>query len=174
MSTAISPAYVSPASAPTAPTPVRWLRAALHTTGDPAPLMARVALALILAPHGAQHGLGLLGGYGFSGTLGWMTKTLGFPSLLAAIAIITEVLAPLMLLMGAGSRLAALAVIGLMLGAIRTHVANGFFMNWFGALPAGAEGFEYHLLVIALGAIVLVKGSGALSLERWLTKRRSV
>jgi hypothetical protein len=39
-------------------------------------------------------------------------------------------------------------------------------MNWFGNLPAGTEGFEYHLLAIGLGAIVAVKGSGALSIDR--------
>jgi len=41
-------------------------------------------------------------------------------------------------------------------------------MNWFGKLPAGAEGFEYHLLVLALAAVVVVKGSGARSLDRLL------
>jgi putative oxidoreductase len=37
-----------------------------------------------------------------------------------------------------------------MLGALSTHVPNGFFMNWFGALPAGKEGLEYHLIALAL------------------------
>ena len=56
-----------------------------------------------------------------------------------------------------------------MVGAASTHLSNGFFMNWFGTLPAGVEGFEYHLL--ALSAIVAVKGSGALSLDAWLARR---
>jgi len=173
MSTTISREYTSsqvPSSV--AATALRWFRLALGTASDAGPVIARLTLAGILAPHGAQHGLGLLGGYGFSGTLGWMTKTLGFPAPLAAIGIVTELVAPLLLLLGAGGRLAALAVIGLMLGAIRTHVANGFFMNWFAAMPAGSEGFEYHLLVVALAAIVVVKGSGALSLDRRLGARR--
>ena len=58
-----------------------------------------------------------------------------------------------------------------MLGALSTHVPNGFFMNWFGAMPAGSEGFEYHLLVLALCAVVAIKGSGALSLDRWVGSR---
>ena len=53
-----------------------------------------------------------------------------------------------------------------MAGAILTHAPAGFFMNWFGKLPAGTEGFEYHLLVTALAAVVVIKGSGALSLDR--------
>ena len=47
-------------------------------------------VGLILFPHGAQHVLGWFGGYGFQGTLGWMTGTLGFPAPLAALALVTE------------------------------------------------------------------------------------
>ena len=97
-----------------------------------------------------------------------MTQTLGFPGPLAGLAIVVELLAPLALLVGLGSRLAALGLTGLMVGAISTHLSSGFFMNWFGSLTAGQEGFEYHLLVIALCAVVAVKGSGALSLDRRL------
>jgi putative oxidoreductase len=143
-------------------------RSLLRTPADGAALAARLALALILMPHGAQHALGWLGGYGFAGTLGWMTGTLGFPAPLAALAIVTELVAPVALLVGVGGRLAAAGIVGLMLGAISTHFANGFFMNWFGTLPAGREGFEYHLLVIALALVVIVRGSGALSLDRVL------
>jgi putative oxidoreductase len=138
------------------------------TDSRPAPLVARLALGLILFPHGAQHALGWFGGYGFRGTLGWMTDTLRFPAPAAALAIVVELLAPIALVAGLGGRLAALGLVGLMLGAMSTHIANGFFMNWFGALPAGSEGFEYHLLVIALAAVVLIDGSGALSLDRRL------
>jgi putative oxidoreductase len=59
-----------------------------------------------------------------------------------------------------------------MLGAISTHVRNGFFMNWFGTLPAGQEGFEYHLLVLVLCAVVVAAGGGALSLDRRLSRAR--
>jgi putative oxidoreductase len=143
----------------------------LSTRADHGALAGRLVLGAILIPHGFQHALGLFGGYGFSGTLGWMTDTLGFPAPLAALAIVTELVAPFALIAGLGGRLAALGVIGLMGGAASTHAANGFFMNWFGALPAGTEGFEYHLLVIGLAAVVAVNGSGAASLDRWLTSR---
>jgi putative oxidoreductase len=138
------------------------------TTRDAAPAVARLALGAVMFPHGAQHALGWFGGYGFAGTFGWMTRTLGFPAPLAALAIVTELVAPVALVVGAGGRLAAAGIVAVMLGAISTHVGNGFFMNWFGARPAGVEGFEYHLLVIALGAVVIIKGSGALSLDRRL------
>lgn len=143
-------------------------RSLFRTADAPAPAVARVALALILCPHGAQHVLGWFGGYGFAGTLGWMTDTLGFPAPLAVLALVTEITAPFALMFGLAGRIAALGVIGLMLGALTTHVGNGFFMNWFGALPAGQEGFEYHLLVIALAGTVVLQGSGVWSLDRVL------
>src|SRR5687767_7710166 len=124
------------------------LRSLLNTRSDRGALAGRVMLGAIMLPHGFQHALGLFGGYGFRGTLGWMTDTLGFPAPLAALAIIVELIAPFALIIGLGGRAAAVGIIGLMAGAASTHAANGFFMNWYGALPAGVEGFEYHLLAI--------------------------
>jgi putative oxidoreductase len=141
-------------------------RTLLRTDGDAAPALARLTLAAVIFPHGAQHVLGWFGGYGFAGTYGWMTGTLGFAAPLAALALVIEITAPVALLLGAGGRAAALGIVGLMLGALSTHIANGFFMNWFGSLPAGQEGFEYHLLVIALAAVVVLRGSGAWSVDR--------
>jgi putative oxidoreductase len=132
--------------------------------------LARVVLGAVMLPHGAQHALGWFGGYGFRGTHAWMTGTLGFPSILAGVAIVTELVAPIALVLGVGGRFAALGIVGIMAGAASTHVANGFFMNWFGALPAGAEGFEYHLVAGALAAVVAIEGSGTWSLDRWLTR----
>jgi putative oxidoreductase len=59
-----------------------------------------------------------------------------------------------------------------MLGAITTHATNGFFMNWFAALPSGAEGFEYHLMTLLVALVVMVRGSGALSVDRVLMHDR--
>ena len=144
------------------------VRTLLHTAPAPSATLARLALGLVLFPHGAQHVLGWFGGYGFGGTFGWMTDTLGFPAPLAALALVTEITAPVALVLGLGGRIAALGVVGLMLGALSTHAANGFFMNWFGGLPAGQEGFEYHLIAMALAGTIVLQGSGAWSLDRVL------
>jgi putative oxidoreductase len=143
----------------------------LRTADDPGPTLARLTLALVFFPHGAQHVLGWLGGYGFQGTLHWMTATLGFPAPLAGLALVTELVAPFALLVGLGGRVAALGLVGLMLGALTTHWSNGFFMNWFGSLPAGQEGYEYHILAIALAGTVVFQGSGAWSLDALLGRR---
>ena len=151
----------------------RWW-GVVQTEAQPAATILRVALGAIMLPHGGQHLLGWFGGYGFTGTHQWMTETLGFPEMLAAMAIVTEFIAPVALIIGLGGRLAALGVAGIMAGAALTHLPNGFFMNWFGSLPAGSEGFEYHLLVFAMSMAVMVQGSGAWSLDRWLIKRARV
>ncbi|HET7233435.1 MAG TPA: DoxX family protein [Longimicrobium sp.] len=140
----------------------------LGTEANGTQTLLRLALGAIMFPHGAQHALGWFGGFGFGGTHGWMVKTLGFPAPLAALAIVTELLAPVALVLGLGGRVAALGILGLMLGAASTHLSNGFFMNWFGNLPAGGEGFEYHLLVMAISLAVILRGSGAWSLDRAL------
>jgi len=44
------------------------------------------------------------------------------------------------------------------------HLPDGFFMNWTGTQQG--EGFEYHLLAIAIGLAVFIKGSGAMSVDR--------
>jgi putative oxidoreductase len=133
--------------------------------------LLRLTLALVLLPHGAQHLLGAFGGYGFAATVAWMSGPLGFPAPLAAAGILLEFFGPLLLLAGIGSRVVALALAVFMAIAGSTHVANGFFMNWFGNLPAGTEGFEYHILVVAIAAVIAVNGGGAYSLDRMIARR---
>ena len=146
------------------------LRDLLRTEASYSQTLLRVTLGAVMFPHGAQHALGWFGGYGFGGTFGWMTETLGFPAPLAALAIVTELVGSIALVLGLGGRVAALGIAGLMVGAASTHVPNGFFMNWFGTLPAGVEGFEYHLLALVIAIAVVVRGSGALSLDRVLMR----
>ncbi len=124
----------------------------------------RLGLALVLFPHGAQKLLGWFGGYGWSGTMGFLTGKIGLPAPIAGLVILIEAFGPLLLLAGLATRPVALGVIAVMLGAISTvHAPNGFFMNWTGA-QAG-EGFEYHLLVIAMVLALLVSGGGSLSAD---------
>jgi putative oxidoreductase len=39
-------------------------------------------------------------------------------------------------------------------------------MNWTGA-QAG-EGFEYHILLVAMTAPLILRGAGALSVDHWI------
>ncbi len=158
------------------PTPstgaLRAALARLFATDDAlAPGLARVALGAVILPHGLQKTLGLFGGYGFEGTMGFFTETMGLPWIVGFLVIAIESVGALALLAGFASRLAALGVAAVMTGAVLTsHLAHGFFMNWDGS--AAGEGFEYHLLALALAAIVVIGGGGRASIDRHLAARR--
>jgi putative oxidoreductase len=138
------------------------------TTQDVSLTTLRLVLGLVFFAHGAQKMLGWFGGYGFHGTMGAFTH-MGMPAALAFLVIITEFFGALGLLAGFLTRIAALGISGLMIGAIfMVHFQNGFFMNWFGNQKG--EGYEYHLLAIAIAAALLLRGAGAFSVDRALTK----
>jgi putative oxidoreductase len=126
----------------------------------------RLTLAAVMFPHGAQKALGWFGGYGWSGTMGFLTGPdgPGLPWIVAAGVVLLEFLGPLLLAAGFLSRWVALGFAGLMTGAIVTvHAGNGFFMNWSG--NQAGEGFEYHLLVIGMSLALAALGSGAWSVD---------
>ena len=142
-------------------------RKLLATPDDWTLTVVRLALGVTFFAHGAQKMLGWFGGYGFHGTMGFFTQQMGIPAPLAFLAICAEFFGGLGLIVGLLARIAALGIIVNMLVAVaKVHSANGFFMNWTGQQKG--EGFEYHLLAIALLIVVLVKGSGALSIDRAL------
>jgi putative oxidoreductase len=138
-----------------------------HTNQDSAPLIARVAAGVVMFPHGAQKVLGWFGGPGFAGIMG-MLHAMHVPAAIAVLDPIAEFFGAIALVIGLLSRVAALGILCVMLTAVGlVHYANGFFMNWTG--QQHGEGFEYHLLMIALCLIVIVKGGGAWSADRALT-----
>jgi putative oxidoreductase len=142
------------------------------TDGRAPGTIARLALGLVMFPHGAQKMLGWFGGYGLSATYGFFTSKAGLPGVVAGAVIFTEFVASLLLITGTFTRIAALGIMSIMIGAIlTTHLPNGFFMNWMGT-QAG-EGFEYHLLAIGLAVVAIILGGGALSIDRVLTNRRT-
>ncbi len=141
----------------------------LHTAPSYSVLGARLALGAVLFAHGAQK-VGGFGGPGWAGTMAFFTEGLGVPAPLAAGVIAFEVFGALALRLGLLGRPLAAAAAGVMLGAIAlVHAPHGFFMNWVGA-QAG-EGYEFHLLALALSLVVSAQGSGAWSLDRALARR---
>jgi len=130
----------------------------------------RAALALVMFPHGAQKLLGWFGGYGFSGTMGYFTGSLGVPAPIALLVILGESIGALLLLAGLGTRVAAFGISAIMLGAVlTTHGSVGFFMNWAG--NQAGEGYEYHLLALALSVPLVIAGAGRYALDSWLGAR---
>jgi putative oxidoreductase len=144
------------------------LRKLMLTDDDISRAIVRLFLGLVMFPHGAQKLLGWFGGGGFEGTMQGMTG-MGLPAVVVFLVILIEFFGSLALIVGFLGRVAAFGVLCVMLGAICTvHLPNGFFMNWMGTQKG--EGFEYHLLAIAMALAVMLKGSGAWSADRSITK----
>jgi putative oxidoreductase len=143
-----------------------------HTNDDYVLTFTRLLLGIVFFAHGAQKMLGWFGGYGFSGTLGAFTQA-GMPVALGLFVIFVEFFGGLSLIFGLFSRLAGLGITALMLGAVATvHIKFGLFMNWYGQQKG--EGFEYHLIAIALAVLILVRGAGALSVDGLINGRQPV
>lgn len=135
-------------------------------------LIARLALGITVFPHGAQKLLGWFGGYGFDGTMGFLTGAAGLPSIVALLVILIEFFGALFLIAGFATRLASIGIIGNFLGVVLTsHLNNGFFMNWYSQANKG-EGLEYFVLLFGLAIISLIAGGGRASVDAAITKGR--
>src|ERR1700730_8213078 len=144
---------------------IRRLLATDNSTGT---AILRLVLGLVFFAHGAQKMLGWFGGLGFSCTTGFFTGMLHIPAPLAFLAIAAEFFGGLGLILGFLTRVAAFGIAVNMLVAIVTvHSQFGFFANWSGTQKG--EGFEYHLLALAMCAFLTIKGAGAVSVDRKLS-----
>jgi putative oxidoreductase len=144
-------------------------RKLVHTDHDWLLTVVRLVLGIVFFAHGAQKLLGWFGGAGFNGTMNLFTHQMGIPVPLAFVAIAAEFFGGLGLIVGLLGRVAAFGIIcNMLVAVVMVHSHVGLFMNWYGNQQG--EGFEYHLLAIALGLAVVVKGSGAFSCDRLLTR----
>jgi putative oxidoreductase len=154
----------------TAVTQNSWLRTLVRTESSWVPALARVALGVVMLPHGLQKSLGWFGGYGFTNTMQWFTGTLHVPWIFGFAAIVAETIGALALITGFATRIAAAGTGAVFVTAIAmVHAQHGFFMNWSGAQKG--EGLEYFILGLTLVAIVLIKGAGSVSVDRLLSNR---
>lgn len=147
------------------------LKKLFQTNNDAAPLILRVSLAVVMFPHGAQKVLGWFGGYGFSGTMKFFTETAHIPAPFAFLALLAEFAGSIAIFFGLLTRLSAFGIgMTIAVAALMMHVKNGFFMNWNGKVPS-AEGFEYHILVVAIALALMLQGSGKLALDSLIYRK---
>jgi len=140
-------------------------RKLIATDNDSSSLVLRLMLATVIMPHGAQKLLGWFGGPGFFGTLEFFATQMAVPPYLTLLVIFFEFIGSVCLLVGFLTRLMAAGIFVIMSVAIwLVHWQNGFFMNWFGQKQG--EGFEFHLLAIAITLALMIKGGGLLSADR--------
>jgi putative oxidoreductase len=150
----------------------KMLQKLIRTDQSTAGAILRLVLGVVFFAHGAQKMLGWFGGSGFQGTMNFFTGMLHIPAPFAVLAIFAEFFGGLGLIVGLLTRIAAFGIGANMLVAIfSVHAANGFFANWSGTQKG--EGYEYHLLVLAMVAYLLIRGAGAFSLDGVLAARKA-
>jgi putative oxidoreductase len=122
-------------------------------------LVARLALGLLMVGHGTQKLFGWFGGYGLTGTGGFL-ETLGFRPgrAFAAAASLTEITSGLLLALGfLGPVGPALMISVMIVAAISVHWQNGLF--------ATSNGIELPLLYGVVALTIALTGPGLFSVD---------
>jgi len=130
----------------------------MNALQNPFALLARLLLAALFLPAGISKISGFAGTAGYIGSVG-----LPMPELGAAIAIAVEVLGGIALIVGFGTRWAALAL------AMFTLVAT-FFFHAYWALPAEQQMMQQLMFMKNIGVVggllaLAAFGAGAFSLD---------
>jgi putative oxidoreductase len=120
-----------------------------------AALLLRVSLGVVFLAHA---GLKLFG-YTLAGTAAYFAAH-GFPAWMAYPVFAAELVGGAALLLGVGTRWAALALVPVMLGALTVHWPNG----WSFTAPEG--GWEYVAFLVVALVVQAVLGDGAWALGR--------
>jgi putative oxidoreductase len=138
----------------------------LHTDPDYAWTFLRIIAGLIIFPYGMQKLFPWFGGWGIKKTLKQLTLK-KIPTFIAWLIIIGQSFGSIALVVGFLGRIAAGGLFIIFTGALIVHLPDGWAMNWFGEKKE--EGIEYHVMLLSLLLIVIVRGSGAISIDLWLT-----
>lgn len=120
-----------------------------------AALTLRLSLGMMLL----AHGLLKVVVFTLPGTVQFF-GSVGFPGWLAYVVVALEIGGGVLLLLGVATRLTALAMIPVMLGAMSVHWQNG----WVFSAPNG--GWEYPALLSILMIVQALLGPGAYALGR--------
>ncbi|MFW5329225.1 DoxX family protein [Hydrogenophaga sp. ZJX-1] len=130
----------------------------MNTLQNPFALLSRLLLAALFLPAGIAKITG------FAGTVGYIASVgLPMPTVAAAVAIAVEVLGGLALIVGFGTRWAALAL------ALFTLGASFFFHNYW-AMPAEQQMMQQLMFMKNIGVTggllaLAAFGAGAFSLD---------
>jgi putative oxidoreductase len=146
-----------------------FMRKLLATVHDHKLTLMRIIAVVVFFLHGSQKMLGWFGGFGFSGTMTFFTSQMHTPAVFAFLAIRAEFFGSLGLIVGSLVRIAAFGIAVAMLVAVLMHFANGPFVNCLGNQKG--EGYEYHLLALAVAIPIMIRGAGAFSLDGALAAR---
>jgi putative oxidoreductase len=146
------------------------MRKLLATVNDNTLTLMRLVLGVVFFLHGSQKMLGSVGGFGFSGTMQAFTGMMHIPAPFAFLAICAEFFGGLALIPGLLARVAAFGIaVNMIVAVLMVHLPNGPFMNWYGNQKG--EGYEYHLLALALAIPIIIRGAGVFSVDGLLASK---
>lgn len=121
-------------------------------------VLVRLVLGGIFFLHGAQKVFGWFDGPGLERFVEWI-GAYGVSEHIAYLAAFAELIGGILLLVGRASRIGALMVLLVMLGAIFiVHWPHGFFLQ--------NQGFEYPLVLALCALAVLIGGPGRCALPK--------
>ena len=141
----------------------------IETPNDWTLTILRLAAGIMIFAHGLQKTFGWFGGVGFSAQMAGFEAS-HIPAVFAFLAIMAEFLGGIGLILGALTRIAAFGLAANMIVAVyMVHWRNGLFMNWSGQQKG--EGFEFHILAVAMAVVLMARGGGAASVDRALAKK---
>jgi len=106
------------------------------------------------------------GGWGIKKSLKQLTLK-KIPKFIAWLVIVGQSFGSIALVAGFLGRIAAGGLFIISTGALIVHLPDGWAMNWFGEKKG--ERIEYHVMLLSLLLIVILRGSGAMSIDLWLT-----
>jgi putative oxidoreductase len=138
----------------------------LRTSADYVCTFVRVIAGIIIFPYGMQKLFGWFDGPGLKASLLQLTAR-NIPRPIAWLVVIGQSAGSVALIAGVFGRFAAGGLFIIFTGALIAHSADGWTMNWFG--KKNGEGIEYFIMLLALLLIIIVKGSGAMSFDLFLT-----
>ena len=135
-------------------------------------LLVRAVLGALMIYYGVQHVFGLMGGDGFDASAQRFADTFSVPFYVGQTAVIGQLVAGVLILLGFLTRFAAALVGALMaVAAVIGAKTTESLVKTTSSDPLAAVGYPTALMVMAIALIAL--GGGLLSLDsNFKTKRR--
>ena len=148
------------------------IKSLLQTDSDYVYTFLRIIAGIIVFPYGMQKLFGWFSAPGFGApgikaSLEQITAR-NIPKFIAWLIIIGQSFGSIALMSGFLGRIAAGGLVIIFTGALIVHLPDGWTLNWFGSKKG--EGIEYFVLLLSLLLVIVLKGSGALSVDLWLTR----
>jgi putative oxidoreductase len=138
----------------------------LQTDADYVCFFLRIVAGIIIVPYGMQKLFGWFDGPGIKGTMEQMSVR-KIPRFIAWLIIIGQSLGSISLITGFLGRIAAGGNFLIFTGALIVHLPDGWTMNWFG--KKNGEGIEYFVMLLSILLVIVLKGSGAVSIDLLLS-----